>query len=110
MFKSLLNHRGRETTSQTSFGFQADPLQKISFIEESALHLRLLLVHKSHSEKMLHVLRRQTLDMKSSKPFSERVDALRELLDVTHPDLDGMCGMSASKVRARGLTWLGEAG
>jgi len=40
---------------------------------------------------------RQTLDMKSSKPFSERVDALRELLDVTHPDLDGMCGLSASK-------------
>ena len=51
----------------------------------------------------------QTLDMKSSKPFSERVDALRELLDVTHPDLDGMCGLSASKVLVPG-GWLGEAG
>ena len=39
------------------------------------------------------------MDRKSSKPFSERVDALRELLDVSHPDLDGMCGMPASKVR-----------
>ena len=41
------------------------------------------------------------MDMKSSKPFGERVDALRELLDLSHPDLDAMCGMAASKVRIR---------
>eukprot|EP00913_Durusdinium_trenchii_P021985 g20658.t1 len=40
---------------------------------------------------------RRTLEMRSAKPFGERVEALRELLDVTHPDLDGLCGMPATK-------------
>lgn len=40
---------------------------------------------------------RQIMDMKSSKPFGERVDALRELLDLSHPDFDGISGMAASK-------------
>lgn len=39
--------------------------------------------------------------MRSAKPFGERVEALRELLDVTHPDLDGLCGMPATKAQFR---------
>jgi hypothetical protein len=64
-----------------------DPLSKLT-------HLCLVAIKPTK-------LRRQIMDMKSSKPFGERVDVLRELLDLSHPDFDGISGMAASKVRIR---------
>ena len=44
---------------------------------------------------------RQTMDKRNAKPFQERLRALTELLDVSHPDLDGLAGMPASKAARR---------